>query len=332
VPDLAKGHSGVMDHIEALNRKADIGQRVVVWGLMYGGELAIALAQEGKDVVLMGESDQNTLSSHTGPDRKYWIMRKLTDINVVREGSAAERVSNPKLLFNIKVKEITTEGIEIVNKEGQKNVLPFDTLIVSRGRRKNDGLFESLKGEASVVYKIGDCAVAGNIQKAVWSANEVARKIGQPGVSQPDESQAAATETDLSPDAFKALFTAKTDEEILTVAKGNEEALLDGVFDGMKAAFDPNAAAGQSAVIQYAIDSPAGEMNYQLNVEDGTCEVVKGAAENARVTLALSLPDFLRMMTGELNGMQAFTSGKLKISGDLMFSQVLSTWFKDPNA
>jgi putative sterol carrier protein len=259
-------------------------------------------------------------------------MRKLTDINVVREGSAAERVSNPKLLFNIKVKEITTEGIEIVNKEGQKNVLPFDTLIISRGRRKNDDLFESLKGKASVVYKIGDCAAAGNIQKAIWSANEVARKTGLAAEPQPDESSSAATGATLSAEEFNQAFMGKTDEEILAMTRGNEEALLDGMFDGMKAAFDPKAAAGQSAVIQYAIDGPSGEMNYQLNVEDGTCEVVKGAAENARVTLALSLPDFLRMMTGELNGMQAFTSGKLKISGDLMFSQVLSTWFKDPNA
>jgi len=139
-------------------------------------------------------------------------------------------------------------------------------------------------------------------------------------------------EETMSPEEFKQAFSAKTDEEILALTKDNEGALLDGLFDSMKAAFDPAAAGSQSAVIQYAIDSPAGEMNYNLNVADGTCEVAKGAAENARVTLALNLPDFLRMMTGELNGMQAFTSGRLKITGDLMFSQSLASWFKDPNA
>ena len=136
----------------------------------------------------------------------------------------------------------------------------------------------------------------------------------------------------MSPEEFKQLFSAKSDEEIQAMVKGNEEAMLDGMFDGMQAAFDPTAATDQSAVIQYVIDSPAGEISYQLNVADGVCEVVKGPAESPRVTLALNLPDFLRMMTGELNGMQAFTSGKLKITGDLMFSQVLSSWFKDPNA
>ena len=139
------------------------------------------------------------------------------------------------------------------------------------------------------------------------------------------------TEETMSPEEFQQAFNAKTDEEILALTEGTEEALLDGVFNSMKAAFDPSAAGDQSAVIQYAIECPGGERNYNLNVADGACEVAKGAAENPRVTLALSLPDFLRLMTGELNGMQAFTSGKLKISGDLMFSQALASWFKGPN-
>ena len=140
------------------------------------------------------------------------------------------------------------------------------------------------------------------------------------------------TEATMSPEEFNQLFSSKTDEEILTLAAGNEETLLDGLFDSMKVAFDPSKATGQAAVIQYDIDSPAGKLKYQLNIAEGNCEVLKGPANDPRVTLALSLPNFLRMMTGELNGMQAFTSGKLKISGDLMFSQVLSTWFKNPNA
>jgi 2,4-dienoyl-CoA reductase-like NADH-dependent reductase (Old Yellow Enzyme family)/putative sterol carrier protein len=332
IPKTAEGKPEVMDHIEALWRRDEIGERVVIWGLMYGAELAISLAGEGKDVVLLGEAGENTLNAHASDTRKYWVLRKLTDINVVREGPAATRVSNPRVLFNTKVKEITAGGIEIEDQRGRKTILAFDTLIISRGRRKNDALYQQVEGKASEVYKIGDCAAAGNIQKAVWSANEVARKIGQPRESQQSEKISAAAEATMSPEEFKQLFTAKTDEEILALAKGNEETLLDGVFDGMKAAFDPSQATGQSALIQYTIDSPAGEMSYQLNVENGVCELAKGPAENPRVTLALSLPDFLRMVTGELNGMQAFTSGKLKITGDLMFSQRLAAWFGGPNA
>ena len=332
IPEVAMGKPGVIDHIEALERRAEVGQRVVVWGLMYGAELAISLAMEGRKVTLIGEAGEKTMASHASTARKDWVWRKLSDINYARETPEAKRVDNPAVKLNVKVRGITTEGIEIEDKGRNKSVLPYDTLIISRGRTKNDSLFEKIEGKAAEVYKIGDCAAAGDIQKAVWSANEVARKIGQPGASQSDKSQSAALETGMSSEEFKQLFSAKSDEEILAMVKGNEETLLDGMFDGMKAAFDPSAAAGQSAVIQYAIDSPAGEMNYNLNVEDGTCEVAKGPAETPRVTLALNLPDFLRMMTGELNGMMAFTSGKLKITGDLMFSQALASWFKDPNA
>jgi len=75
------------------------------------------------------------------------------------------------------VEDITPEGIAIVNKDGKKRVLPYDTLIVSRERTANNSLFEELKTSASEVYKIGDCAEVADIKAAIWSANEIARKI-----------------------------------------------------------------------------------------------------------------------------------------------------------
>jgi 2-enoate reductase len=101
----------------------------------------------------------------------------LVDVNAVRVKPEASKVSNPKVLFHIKVDEITSEGITITDKQGKKNVLPFDTLIISRGREKNDALFHEIEGQVPEIHKIGDCDAAGNILKAVWSANEIARKI-----------------------------------------------------------------------------------------------------------------------------------------------------------
>jgi len=327
IPEMAQGKSGVLDHVEALEKRDEIGQRVVVWGLMYGAELAISLAMEGKEVTLIGEAGERTMASHASNARKDWIWRKLSDINYPRETPEAQRVDNPVVKLNVKVRDIGAEGVEIEDKQGDKRVLPYDTMVISRGRTKNDELFEKIQGKTAEVYKIGDCAAAGDIQNAVWSANEVARKIGQAGAPQQKGGTAAMDEPPMSPDEFKEAFTGKTDEEIIALTQGNEEALLDGVFDSMQAAFNPAAAADDSAVIQYTIDSRAGEMNYQLNVADGACTVAKGVPESPRVTMALNLPNFLRMMTGELNGMQAFTTGKLKITGDMMFSQKLTAWF-----
>jgi putative sterol carrier protein len=46
------------------------------------------------------------------------------------------------------------------------------------------------------------------------------------------------------------------------------------------------------------------------------------------VTLALAFPDFLRLVSNKLDGMQAFFSGKLKLTGDMMFAQTMQGWFK----
>jgi putative sterol carrier protein len=65
-------------------------------------------------------------------------------------------------------------------------------------------------------------------------------------------------------------------------------------------------------------------------VDGGACTITKGASDPARVTLQLSLPDFLRLVSGKLDGMQAFFAGKLKLAGDMMVAQTMQGWFKRP--
>jgi putative sterol carrier protein len=69
-----------------------------------------------------------------------------------------------------------------------------------------------------------------------------------------------------------------------------------------------------------------------LKVDNGTCSIEKGAPDEPRVTLAINLPNFVRLVTGELDGMKAFTSGQLKITGDIMFSRNLALWFKQQDS
>jgi putative sterol carrier protein len=130
-----------------------------------------------------------------------------------------------------------------------------------------------------------------------------------------------------------ASIEGRSDEEI---EKGIEaqgtETVLDQIFAGMAEAFLPAKAAGQSAVIQYDVKAGGKAHSYQLKVADGTCQIAKGAGGPARVTLGLSLADFMRLVSGKLNGMQAFMSGKLKMQGDMMFAQTMQGWFQPPTA
>jgi putative sterol carrier protein len=131
-----------------------------------------------------------------------------------------------------------------------------------------------------------------------------------------------------TPKELGALISGKGDAEINeTVESMGAETALQKVFEGMTKAFLADKAKGQSAIIQWDIKTPKETLTYQVNVEGGECTFVKGAPGKAKVTLAAALPDFLRVITGQLAGQQAFFSGKLKLSGDMMFAMTQENWF-----
>jgi thioredoxin reductase len=176
IPDVAKGKPGVVNHIEACKNQRAIGQRVVIWGLV-AAELAISLAEAGKDVTMIGRGGEDTLARDYPGARRWYVIRKLVDINPIRELPAQKRVDNPQVLYYVDVEDITTEGIIVQDREGKRTVFPYDTLIISRERECNNNIFEELKSKAPEVYNIGDSAEVGTIKDTIWAANEVARKI-----------------------------------------------------------------------------------------------------------------------------------------------------------
>jgi putative sterol carrier protein len=124
----------------------------------------------------------------------------------------------------------------------------------------------------------------------------------------------------------------RSDDEILAWVHsvGGSDATLEQAFWGIKEAFQAERAAGQSAVIRWDIATPEGEVvSYELEVSDGECTLSRGALGEPRVVLALELADFLRLVTGCLDGAEAHRAGKLNITGDLAVAQVLTEWFKE---
>ena len=128
----------------------------------------------------MGRGGEDSLSADAPWQRRFWLLTRLTDINVVRETPEKTRLSNPEVLYNVDMEDITHEGIKIVYRGGEKRIIRYDTLILSRRfreRRKNDSLFDELQGKVAEVHKIGDCLRIRGIKEVIWSANEIARKI-----------------------------------------------------------------------------------------------------------------------------------------------------------
>ncbi len=99
------------------------------------------------------------------------------------------------------------------------------------------------------------------------------------------------------------------------------------VFKAMPAAFNPEAAKGVDVVFQYHISGANGG-DWHCSVKDGSCTIEPGVHSKPTCTLKMADKDFLDMINGVLPAMQAYTSGKLKIEGDVMKSQLIGKLFK----
>ena len=90
----------------------------------------------------------------------------------------------------------------------------------------------------------------------------------------------------------------------------------------MTQAFDPSAASGTNCVLQFNTSKPA-----YITINNGTAQLSEGNSPSPDVTLIMADEDLIALLKGELNGMQAFMTGKLQLEGDMMLAQRLGNFF-----
>jgi len=119
-----------------------------------------------------------------------------------------------------------------------------------------------------------------------------------------------------------------TDEQVLEGfrAFGVKEG-LDRTFKTMQDHFLPEKAAGVSADVQWVVTDDGQEYPYLASIADGKCTITDSKGASPRVSLTADLVSFIRLIMGQAQGPQMFMSGKLKVSGDLMFAQRFSDFF-----
>ncbi len=137
----------------------------------------------------------------------------------------------------------------------------------------------------------------------------------------------------INPEEFAALVKGASDEEILqTVRAAGTETVLERIFAGMGERFAPQKAQGVEADIRWTVTDEGEEHDYVTSIRGGRCEVRRGTIEDPKVGLKTDIVSFLRLLTGQAQGPQLFMAGKLKVSGDLMFSQRITSFFEMPSA
>ena len=95
----------------------------------------------------------------------------------------------------------------------------------------------------------------------------------------------------------------------------------------MPSAFVPEKAQGLDTVLQFKF-SGAEPGDWYAEIKNGAVKVEKGAHPSPKMTLAADSDDYIKLFTGQLDPMQAFMQGKLKLQGDLNLAMKMTQFFK----
>ena len=135
----------------------------------------------------------------------------------------------------------------------------------------------------------------------------------------------------VDPAQLAELVKGLSDEELKKqISDLGEDEVLKNIFQGMQEAFIPEKAQGVNSTIQYDVATDAGTKSWSAKIENGTCVTSEGPAPDPRLTLQVSLVDFIRLIFGQADGTQLFMSGKMKLQGDMMFAMQMQGFFDRP--
>jgi putative sterol carrier protein len=146
-----------------------------------------------------------------------------------------------------------------------------------------------------------------------------------------------AAVADADADQLAQMVGQVSDEE-LAEAMANAEGrkmILDEIFKRMAEHVEPGKIADVDAVVHFVItEAPGGgEDVYEVVIKDGKLDVSdEPKAGEPRVKISAAPVPFLKLVTGQESGPAMFMTGKLKLSGDMLFASRMTSFFRIPTA
>jgi len=171
---LATGTTPVVPQIPGIGRSnvftaeqvlkgQQVGEKVVViGGELVGCETADFLAEKGKKVTI----------TRRGPKMATRLEQGVREIILKR--LAAHGVT---MLTGVKYEEVTDRGLTITTKEGERQIIEADAIVLAAGAKPNRRLSQALEGKVPEVYDIGDCTEPRGIAQAIADGYRIGRRI-----------------------------------------------------------------------------------------------------------------------------------------------------------
>jgi len=148
--------------LDVLAGKAEVGERVaIIGGELVGCETAEYLVDRGRQVTVMRRGE--AMAANMNPLARDTLLARLK-----RRGVA--------LLPGVKYEEISDEGV-VVTREGKRQTIPADTIVVAAGATPEVSLLGALQARGIAAYAVGDCASPGKIANALADGARVGREI-----------------------------------------------------------------------------------------------------------------------------------------------------------
>ena len=104
--------------------------------------------------------------------------------------------------------------------------------------------------------------------------------------------------------------------------------VLAQIFRAMDSQLDREKAKDIDAVVHWQVGRAPDR--WQLVIADGRCRASRRLDRDPTLTIALDDAQFLQLVTGMAGGPALWTSGKLKLTGDLMLAARMSDLFRVP--
>ncbi len=142
----------------------------------------------------------------------------------------------------------------------------------------------------------------------------------------------------VNPEDFAKLMVTVTDEQLAEMMSGPlRKQVLDEIFGRMAEHVDESKVGDTNTVVHFKIldrpeDQGGGYDHYEVVFEGGKCTVSDEPSRDANVTIKVGPVDFLRLASSQANGPALFMTGKLKLEGDLMLAQRITSFFRIPSA